>query len=706
MIADQTTSNLPKPNVNDSRVLVYLNGGKEGKLYENTVEENALVNLWYAKYILAKAAYEESRCNSKNVEKWRNAYLGDFKELNDDGSESATRMKAIRKMTFELVESKVNAHIPAVKMTPRYYSDIYPVNVTEKLIMHEMDKMLSEDTQDESEHATLIDSMSWFKVSWDPFENTHLRSGMPLVEVCTIDTVFPQPGVYNYKNFEYIFEDKKITVAQALDQYNRNVNSTDGSDMIDIVECYYLNQDRHVGKFVWVKDSLIVLANDLEWGMRRRRECMECHNILPIESKCPVCGSTNIQWVGVKTQRLTEDLKLVENPYRSGKSTDSEEDTNMIDDENTIPKETEIPFYLIRQLPYVPKRTIKIAKELYGISEVQLHLEPQDLVNKFLNKAGSKSAASKAYLTTTKDTRIDDEGKELVRVEVETAQEAAAMQVKQVESNISEEMSFSQYLYDGAKSTAGVTDTDQGKNDPSARSGKAKQLQMMASQSRQDSPRKQRDVAYAGVYELIFKYMLAFSDEERSFVNLLPDGTEKEEVWSKYMFLDKDSNGEYYYRDDFAFSVDTATEITQDRSSMWQLIDNDFMNGTLGSEIDPMRALLLFWNMKDQYGYPTAKFALSFLKQSMKQLPSQVERALVNNPEAVQLALQYIEDLQSSKTGGNSQQGGARNGAGKPNNGQSHTQQQNRTNNQNRAAQGQQSNTVATSTGGAQGGTK
>ena len=180
---------------------------------------------------------------------------------------------------------------------------------------------------------------------------------------------------------------------------------------------------------------------------------------------------------------------------------------------------------------------------------------------------------------------------------------------------------------------------------------------------------------------------MAYSDEARSFVALLPDGSYREEIWSKYMFLAKNDSNELYYRDDFAWSVDSVAYISKDREMMWQMIDRDFLNGTTGSEIDPQRSLALYWHMKDQFGYPTAKFAINFLKESAKHLPAQIEQALLNNPEAVQLALEYIQSLQNGSlinnqpaqgAGGGS--GGARDGSGKPNNNQTHNQQQGKTN--------------------------
>lgn len=685
-----------KGTLKDSRVNIYLN--RTGKqVYVNTKEEDELVQAWNTKYLIAKSEYEKSRVGTAHVTVWRNAYMGDFKALDIHGKATENDLKAIRKLAYELVEQKVDSVIPAPKMSPRFYSDIVPVNSTEDLLKHEMNKMLSEETHDESEHSTLIDSTSWFKVSWNPFDNTHQRSGMPMVEVCPIDRVYPQPGVTNYKRLEYIFERSTVSLATLFDLYGRWPSATE-DDMVNVVECYYLNENRYVGKIVWVEDTLTVLTNDVEWTMRKRRECTRCSTVVPIASECPLCSSKSFAYRSVKTEILDKELVWVENPYRSGESVDIDEDET--EATNSLPVGTIIPHYLIRQLPYVPKRSTKLSGSIYGISEVELNLEVQDLINKLLNKAEKKSLQSKTYVTKMKDTRVNTEQGEITFLEVESAQEAASMQVKQVTADITQELVMSNTLYDTAKSTAGVTDTDQGKNDPSARSGKAKQMQLAASQQRQSAPKAQRNIAYAGVYELIFKYLLAFCDEERSFVKILPDGTKREEVWSKYMFLDKDKDGDLYYRDDFAWSIDDASAITNDRAAMWQLIDNDYLSGTMGNEIDPIRAMRMYWHMKDQAGYPTAKFALAFLDDAVQKLPTQIEQALVNNPDAVELAMSYLQDMNS---GGGA--GGARDGAGKPNNGQTHEQQQDKANMTKRAEAGQETNTTATKTGGMSGGT-
>lgn len=711
MDGQKTETKLIHPGITDSRVLTYLNQRRKPE-YVNTEEEESLLQLWHIKYTEAKGEYNKSRANAQMVQVWRDAYEGRFKVLDSQGKPTEKLMKAVRKVCFELVEDKVNSHIPAPKMSPRYHADIVPVNATEALIKHEMDRMLSEATNDEAEHSVLIDSLVWFKVGWNPFDNTHERSGNPIVTVCPIDTVFPQPGITDYKRLEYIFEETQLTVAEVIDLYGREVRSPNVNDIVPVVNCYFLNEDRLVGKFSWCETSMQVLCNDLEWGIRKRRECTVCRHISPFDTKCPVCGSTSFKYFSVKEQKLKEPLTFVTNPYATNDSDNPQDNQPKADDAQTIPENTVIPHYLLRQLPFVPYRRIGVPRSLYGMSEVEILLEDQDLINKFLNKAERKSAKSKAYLTKLKDTHITDKSDELSYVEIESPQEGQAIQVKQVVADITEEITMAQMLYDIAKSTVGVTNTDQGKADPSARSGKAKQLQMAASAQRNNAPNTLRNLAYSGVYELIFKNMLAFSDEERSYVKLLPDGSQKEEVWSKYMFLAKDDEtGEFYYRDDFAWSVDTATEITQDRAAMWQLIDNDFLNGTMGTQTDPNRALQMYWTMKEQMGYPLAKYALAFLKSAQQHLPAQIEQILVQNPDAVQLALSFIQDMQSANglagnTGQGAAPGGAREGAGRPGNGATHAANVERTNERDRIEKGSaQTNMQAMMTGGMQGGT-
>ena len=282
--------------VKDSRVQWYLGVTTHDNTtdYQNTDEERELAMLWSAKFELAKHVFENhQRVNSAKLKTWRNAYFGTFFKLDQNGAETTNKQKALRKVAYELVESKIITLMPGPKMSPRYHSDIFLVNATEALINHEIDRMLSEEVHDESEHSCLIDGTTWLKVEWDPFDNTNERSGMPKVINCPIDSVYPQPGINDYKKLEYIFEQKTMTLSTIMDLYGRKVTPDNGTDLIDVVEVYYLNKDRVVGHLVFTKDSLTVLSNDVEWGMRKVRVCSKCKSKIPSAVACPICGNTH-----------------------------------------------------------------------------------------------------------------------------------------------------------------------------------------------------------------------------------------------------------------------------------------------------------------------------------------------------------------------------------------------------------------------------
>ena len=155
--------------------------------------------------------------------------------------------------------------------------------------------------------------------------------------------------------------------------------------------------------------------------------------------------------------------------------------------------------------------------------------------------------------------------------------------------------------------------------------------------------------------------MLAFSDETRKFVKVLPDGKKEEMLWNKYMFLRKDKYGNLYYADDFAFSTDPAATLSNNRVQMWQETLQQFTMGTLGNPADP-RTQLLYWNVMDSMQYPLAKVALAGIEDVSQHLPPELEQAIMQNP-------QLLQQLQQTVEGGGEQRGGARPNSGPDGNG-------------------------------------
>ena len=256
------------------------------------------------------------------------------------------------------------------------------------------------------------------------------------------------------------------------------------------------------------------------------------------------------------------------------------------------------------------------------------------------------------------------------------------VQSKQIMADISEDVNMAAILYQNGKSASGVTESFQGAKDTTATSGKAKQYAAAMTAGRIESLRVMKAAAFAGLYELVLKFLLAFSDEPRKFVRILPDGSAKEECWNKYMFLDKDKYGNIYYRDDFSFDSDPASTLTQNRAQMWQETQDKFIQGAMGAPNDP-RTLELFWNIMDSLGYPLAKVVLAGIKDNSQHLPPEIEQAIMANPEVLKLLM-----TQLGAKGDN--RGGARPNSGPVGSGATHAGNVEKTNERNRAANREQ----------------
>lgn len=255
-------------------------------------------------------------------------------------------------------------------------------------------------------------------------------------------------------------------------------------------------------------------------------------------------------------------------------------------------------------------------------------------------------------------------------------------------------------MYESARASSGVTESFQGRYDASATSGKAKEFAAMQTAGRIESLRVMKAAAFADLYELVLKYLLAFSDDEQHFVKILPDGSAIEETWNKYMFLDKDKWGNIYYRDSFKFGSDAVASLADNRVAMWQETQNQFIQGALGNPADS-RTMELFWNIMAQQQYPLAKLVLAGIKDNAQHLPAEIEQMLLQQPQLLQQVIAMMQNA-GLMTGGTNNHGGARPNSGPEGNGATHAANVERTNSRNRAAQAQVTEGLGnSSTGGA-----
>ena len=283
---------------------------------------------------------------------------------------------------------------------------------------------------------------------------------------------------------------------------------------ITMVTCYYFNDKRIVGKFSWAEHSRQVICDEEDWQIRKLRTCKKCGQVVPQAEICPICGSKSFEYKIAEEDILEQDLMMIYNPYDIGE-TDDENEKDHYETTLFAKAGTKIPFYRLRMLPFVPRPAVSSIDSLYGMSEVFILLDMQDMTNKLYTKIADKSLQSGAIITKPNRVKIEDTDDGIKQVNVRTYEEAQMVQNKQIQADTSQDVVAAQLMYESARASSGVTESFQGRYDASATSGKAKEFAAMQTAGRIESLRVMKAAAFADLYELVLKYLLAFSDDEQ-----------------------------------------------------------------------------------------------------------------------------------------------------------------------------------------------
>ena len=172
--------------------------------------------------------------------------------------------------------------------------------------------------------------------------------------------------------------------------------------------------------------------------------------------------------------------------------------------------------------------------------------------------------------------------------------------------------------YEAARSTLGITDAYQGKYDASAVSGTAKQYSINQAAGRMESKRIMKQQAYCRLYEIMFKFMLAYADQPISVVTKASDGSAEYSHFNRYDFLKVDASGELYWNDEFIFEVDPTSTIMMNREALWNQIDLKYQAGAYGP-IGELQTLVNLWTYLEDSDYPNASKVKSNLVRQMEE---------------------------------------------------------------------------------------
>ena len=186
------------------------------------------------------------------------------------------KVKCFRNMCFELIETQINNSIPAPKVTPRDAGNIDLAQTLEGYLQMEMDRMESERMNDAVERETLMQGNAFYLVGWDETKNTPITSGELFVKFYPLLSVYPQPGITQIEDAEYIFTIDTVSVKQMKDLYNVDVPEGDTyKGMNELITAWYYNKDGYVSKFGWIKDTEIVVFDYEDYELRQIKVCKD-----------------------------------------------------------------------------------------------------------------------------------------------------------------------------------------------------------------------------------------------------------------------------------------------------------------------------------------------------------------------------------------------------------------------------------------------
>lgn len=600
---------------------------------------------WKDKYENCKASYADQL---KLMNRSQRQYDGTLQP--DSGRETVT----LYNMTKELIETTIDSQIPMPKVEADVPSEKNKLlaSIAEDLCKHEIKRLKLAENNDEDERTTRTMGGDIYFVEWNNLIKTHTTVGAVNVRVIKPTQVIPQAKLFRKDYMDYIFLDFDVTKKSIKEKYGIDVNSEDldsekGTDINnDLVTQHYVffrNSKGTIGCYSWVGETEIL--NQEEYQCRSEKVCKKCGRAK--SGKVCECGSKEFVLSPLAYEELTEDIVRSDGSVIPATTYARDEDGNFLledvetpvmeigfdgmgyspmpvydrvfDDKGQVIGEkpvtkieqqpyqvpTKIPYYIPKGFPIIVRKNVSSANKFIGDGDAEMVYEIQDKMNKVATRMVDKLYKAGSILKKPKELDFNFANCEQV-VEFDNIADAQGIGVVNLTFDTQSDMNTLNYLYNTAKSMLGISDTFQGKQDTTAKSGRAKEVQIQRALGRQESKTIMKNAAYAELYKMIFEYNLAYSDEPRKFESHDEAGEVVEGTFSRYDFLEQDEFGNWYYNDQFTFTTDSAGSASENRQFVLDTMEMDFKSGLYGNIADP-ETILALWKDREAMNYPNAK---------------------------------------------------------------------------------------------------
>ena len=551
-------------------------------------EENKKLKKWQVKFENAKSKYQDELDRMEIQKKY---YIGDRHVKGNPNKTSgyASKMSInVRNIVYELIESQIDSSIPMPKVTAIHEEDKDKAKIIEDFIKNEMKSLNFNILNDLQERLTPMLGGDFLLVEWNNQKGYHCTIGDLDVSNIHPKQVIPQPGITEIDKMDYIFIRTSQTKDYVKRRFGKDVSEEEetdndiregvtSDDIVTVVTAYYKNEKGGIGLFRWCGD--VVLEDMEDYQARRIEVCKEC-GAPKTGDVCEKCGSKRFE---VRTDDM-ETVRFVE---------------------NEIEIEIQIPYYKPDQFPLVLRKNISVYDKLLGCSDVDVIEDQQDTIKKLGSKINEKLLKGGSFVTLPSDVGVDTTDEELKIIRIDNPAQKALIDVITAQADIGQDRTMLEMNYQWAKSALGITDSYQGKYDSSATSGTAKQYSINQAAGRLESKRVMKNQAYAQLYELMFKFALAYADQPIPINSQGKDGVQVFAHFDKMDFLKMDAAGQYYWNDEFIFDTDPTSTLLTNREAMWNQADLKLQSGAFGP-ISELETNYLYWLEQERNGYPNA----------------------------------------------------------------------------------------------------
>ena len=612
---------------------------------------NKTLSEWRAKLDEAKGQYSDER---KAMNTYAKYYRGD-REIAPSVNSSVTNVKKaanVRNIVYELIESQIDSSIPMPKVRAVHEEDDMKAVRIEKLLENMVQNLKFPVLNDAMERVTYVQGGSLFHVQWDTNKGLHSEVGAVVVDDIHPYNLIPQPGVLKLEDMDYFFIQQTMTKRAVKRFYGVDVSEAENDDMeaskdnnnanindeiVTVNTCYFKNDDGGVGKYVWC--DVYELQNFKDYQARQRDTCAECGATM-INGVCPVCGSKKKKKVTDDYEDIVEgieididgtDRKARLDPMDEGSDLyedgpDFDEEGNPVMNEEGIPTikrvKKKIPYYKPNVYPVILRKNISEEDKFLGGSDVRVMIDQQDAIKKYATKIDEKLMKAGSALTLPEGLSVETNDKEFKIIRLKTPADGQMINVLNLQANVQYDIQMLDINYDAAKSTIGITDSYQGKYDSSATSGTAKQFSINQAAGRLESKRTMKNEAYARLYEIMFKFWLAYADQTTAVTTMDASGQAMHDMIDRHEFLKMDAAGEFYWNDEFIFDTDPTSTLMANREAMWNQTDLKLQSQAFGP-LGDLETLKTYWTFMKANGYPNAGLALDSILERIQTIEEQ-----------------------------------------------------------------------------------